>query len=66
MMHFSNNPIHPVYPIGGSLRHYLDKVTWWRFQSISKEVIWPKNVLNYMHGLKSVVLAIFQKGLGWP
>ena len=32
----------------------------------SKEVIWPKKFLNYMHGLKSAILAIFQKGLGWP
>ena len=22
--------------------------------------------LNYMHGLKSAILVIFQKGLGWP
>jgi hypothetical protein len=41
----------------------LDKVTWWHFQSTSKEVIWPQNFLNYMHGLKSAILAIFQKGL---
>ena len=44
----------------------MDKVTWWHFQSTSKEVIWPKNFLNYMHGLKSAILAIFQKELGWP
>ena len=36
------------------------------FQSTSKEVIWPKILLNFMHGLKSAILAIFQKGLGWP
>jgi hypothetical protein len=40
----------------------LDKVTWWHFQSASIEVIWPQNVLNYMHGLKSAILAIFRKG----
>ena len=51
---------------GWSLRHVLDKVTWWHFQSTSKEVIWPKKFLNYMHGLKSAISAIFQKGLGWP
>ena len=44
----------------------LDKVTWWHFQSTSKEIICPKIFLNYMHGLKSAILAIFQKGLGWP
>ena len=31
-----------------------------------KAVIWPQMFLNYMHGLKSAILAIFQKGLGWP
>ena len=51
---------------GRSLRHFLDKVSWWHFQSTSKEVIWPKKFLNYMHGLKSAILAIFLKGLGWP
>ena len=52
--------------LGQSLRHFLDKDTWWHFQSNSKEVIWPQIFLNYMHGLKSAILAIFQKGLGWP
>merc|ERR1711940_254468 len=64
------NPIYPllssVLALGQSLRHFLDKVTWWHFQSTSKEVIWPKKILNYMQGLKSAILAIFQKGLGWP
>ena len=40
-------------------------VTWWHFQSISKEVIWSQKCLNYMHGLKSAILAVFQNGLGW-
>ena len=70
MMHFWKNPIYPflsaVLALGRSLRHFLDKVTWWHFQSTSKEVIWPKKILNYMHGLKSAILAIFQKGLEWP
>jgi hypothetical protein len=26
----------------------------------------PQNFLNYMQGLKSAILAIFKKGLGWP
>ena len=47
-------------------RDLLDKVTWWHFQSTIKEVIWPQKILNYMHGLKSGILAIFQRGLGWP
>ena len=71
---FYQKPLEPIFTkdarqplwLGRSLRHFLDKVTWWHFQSTSKEVIWPKKILNYMHGLKSAILAIFQKGLGWP
>ena len=70
MMHFWKNPIHPllftVLALGRSLRHFLDKVTWWHFQSTSKQVIWPQKFLNYLHGLKSAILTLFQKGLGWP
>ena len=43
---FEKNPIYPrlsaVLAHGQSLRHFLNKVTWWHFQSTSKEVIWPK------------------------
>ena len=39
----------------------MDKVTWWHFQSNCV----PK-FFDYMHGLKSAIWAIFQKGLGWP
>ena len=35
----------------------MDKVTWWQFQNTSKEVIWPKNFLNYMHRLKSATFS---------
>ena len=28
----------------------------------SNEYIWPKHFLIFMHGLKSAILAIFQKG----
>ena len=28
----------------------------------SNEYIWPKKLLIFMHGLKSAILAIFQKG----
>ena len=65
MMRFWNNPIYPLLS-GCSLRHALDKVTWWHFQSTSKEVNWPQFFFDYMHGLKSAILTIFQKGLGWP
>jgi len=30
-----------------------------------QKVIWSKEFLNYMHRLKSAILAIFQRGLGW-
>ena len=26
------------------MRHVLDKVSWWHFQSTSKKVIWSKNI----------------------
>ena len=29
----------------------------WHFHNVSKEVFWPKKVLNFMHGLKSAILA---------
>ena len=41
---------------GGSLRHTLDKVKLWHFHITS----------NYMQGLKSAIMAIFQTGQGWP
>jgi hypothetical protein len=40
----------------------LDKVTWWHFQGPSKEVIWPKKNLNYMHVLKVPFWQFFRKG----
>ena len=32
----------------------------------SNEYIWPQKFSIFMHGLKSAILAIFQRGLGWP
>ena len=49
-----------------SLRHFLDKVKEWHFNSTSNEVILPKKFSNSMHGSKSAILAIFQTGPGWP
>ena len=57
------------YPLGRSLRHILDKITKGHFYSTSNEDIWPKKKLNYVQGLKSAILTIFQKlayGLDWP
>ena len=48
-----------------SLRHFLDKFIQWHFHTSSKEVCLKKNS-NYMQGLKSAILAIFQTGPGWP
>ena len=61
----------PKYAHGRSLRHFMDKVTWWHFQSTSNEVIWPKKNLNSMHALKSAILAILPEigrlaGLAYP
>ena len=53
------------YALRRSLRHVLDNVNWWHFQRTLNEVIWSKIFLNYMHRLKSDILAIFQKGQGW-
>ena len=46
-MHFWKKSHLSVLALGRSQRHFSDKVTWWRFQSTSKEVIWP-NFFNYM------------------
>ena len=35
-------------------------------KSLNGTFIWPKEFLNYMQGLKSAILAIFQRGPGWP
>ena len=48
--------------LGQSLRHVLDKVTWWHFQSTSKKAIWPKNFMNYMHGFRVSFWRFLRKG----
>ena len=50
---------------GQSLKHFLDKVKKWHFNSTSNKVIWPKKISNSKHGSKSAILAIFQTGPGW-
>ena len=42
-----------IKPIGGT------------FKALQKKLFDPKKKLNNMHMLKSAILAIFQKGLGW-
>ena len=46
--------------------HIWEKITKWHIHSASKEDIWPKKNSNSMQGLKSAILAIFQRGPGWP
>jgi hypothetical protein len=46
---------------GQSLRQILNKVKLWHFHITSNEVMWPKIFSNYMQGLESAILAIFQK-----
>ena len=36
------------------------------FKAVQKKLFDPKNFLNYINGLKSAILAIFQGGLGGP
>ena len=47
-------------------RNHKQKVKAWHFNSTSNEVIWPKKISHSMHGSKSAILAIFQRGPGWP
>ena len=70
MKDYCDNPIYLsdkyLDGAGRSLRHILDKVKLWQFHITSNEVMCPKKNLNYMQGLKSAILAIFQTGPGWP
>jgi hypothetical protein len=51
--------------LGRSLIHILDKFSKGTIHSMSNEVIWPPKISNFMHGLKSAILAIFQKSADW-
>ena len=70
MMSFGNNPIYPL--LSTVLSTWTEPETCFGLShlvALSKHFkrsnLAQKN-LNYMHGLKSAILAIFQKGLGWP
>ncbi len=43
----------------------MDKFSKGTIHSTSNEVIWPRKFSNFMHGLKSAILAIFQKSADW-
>ena len=58
--------IHLEKHLDGAWDTFGKKITQWHFHSASKEDIWPKNFSNSMQGLKSAIMAIFQRGPGWP
>ena len=39
----------------------MKKFSYRHFHNASKECFWPKKNLNFMHGFKSAILAIFNK-----
>ena len=39
--------------------HVMNIFSKWHFHYASKEYFWPKQILNFMHGFKSAILAIF-------
>ena len=49
-----------------TLEQITNNFSKWHFYNASKEVFWPKKILNFMHGFESAILAIFtfcQRGL---
>ena len=42
-----------------TLGHVTKKISYRHFHNASKECFWPKNFLNFMHGFKSAILAVF-------
>ena len=45
---------------GGNCGMLRKKNSYCHFLNASKECFWPKKILNFMHGFKSAILAIFQ------
>ena len=43
-----------------TLGHVMENFSCWHFHNGSKEYFWPKKFLNFMHGFKSAILAIFR------
>jgi hypothetical protein len=48
-----------------SQRQFMNKFLERLFFATSNKVIWPKRKFNWMHVLKSAILAIFQKVADW-
>jgi hypothetical protein len=42
------------------LGHVIDIFSYCHFHNASKECFWSKKILNFMHGFKSAILAIFK------
>ena len=40
-----------------TLEKVMNNFSKWHFHNASKEVFWPKKILNFMHGIKSAILA---------
>ena len=47
--------------LGQSQKQFMKKIYDGLLFTISNEYVWPKFFLIFMHGLKSAILAIFQK-----
>ena len=64
-----NDPIHPLLSTWKSTwmeqRDFMNKFHEGLFFTTLNEVIWPQKISNFMHGLKSAILAIFQKSADW-
>ena len=58
--HFSEHFVQFLLAIFNMV-YFLDIFKLWHFHSPSNEVIWLKKISNYMQGLKSAILAIFQR-----
>ena len=69
----SGNENNPIYPLLSKwIRTWTEpeepiseKLPKWHFLATSNEIIWPQKNSDFMHGLKSAILAIFQKSADW-
>ena len=57
---FAENLAKWISVIWQTLGHVTKKFSYPHFHNASKECFWPKKFLNFMHGFKSAILAIFQ------
>jgi hypothetical protein len=64
---FGNNPIYPLLStnLNGARGTLGIKFTKAYSLSLQMKSFWPKKNSNFMHGLKSAILAFFQKSADW-